>query len=66
MNDKNSFYLMRDESCIGGLNDLIKYINDIRPTNEMTMIEIGSYIGESTKIFCEHFKEVIPTLIITI
>lgn len=39
-----------------GLIDMIKYLGN---TNEMTMIEIGAYIGESTTIFAENFKNVI-------
>lgn len=39
-----------------GLIDMIKYLNN---TKEMTMIEIGAYIGESTTIFAENFKKVI-------
>ena len=42
-----------------GLIDMINWINTIRPTSEMRIIEIGSYVGESTMIFAEHFREVI-------
>lgn len=42
-----------------GIIDMIEWINGYRPTNEMRMIEIGSYIGESTTIFAKHFKEVV-------
>ena len=38
---------------------MIDWLNTIRPTSEMLMIEIGSYVGESTLMFAEHFKEVI-------
>lgn len=43
-----------------GLLDLIKYINDHSPipTSKMDMVEIGCYVGDSTKIFAEHFKSV--------
>lgn len=44
-----------------GLQDMINYINhhsNIR-TKEMTMIEIGSYVGDSTKIFADNFGNVI-------
>ena len=39
-----------------GLLDMIAYLGN---TKEMTMIEIGAYIGESTTIFAENFKSVI-------
>jgi predicted O-methyltransferase YrrM len=38
---------------------LIDMINQLGDTKEMTMIEIGAYIGESTSIFAENFKKVI-------
>ena len=38
---------------------MIDWLNTIRPTSEMRMIEIGSYVGESTLMFANHFKEVI-------
>lgn len=48
--------IMRDQTSSEGLRDLIKELGN---TKEMRMIEIGSFIGESTIIFAEHFKEVI-------
>lgn len=39
-----------------GLIDMINYLGN---TKEMTMIEIGAYIGESTVMFAENFKRVI-------
>jgi len=48
--------IMRDNTSSEGLRELIKELGD---TKEMRMIEIGSFIGESTIIFAEHFKEVI-------
>ena len=50
---------MRDFIYTEGLNDLINYINQYQSTSDMTMIEIGSYAGESTEIFANNFKEVI-------
>jgi predicted O-methyltransferase YrrM len=55
----NKFYTMRTPDEVEGLEDMIRWINEIRPTSEMRMIEIGSYIGESTMIFAKHFKEVV-------
>lgn len=58
-NAKNIFFPMREEpNSKDGLASLIKHIKEHRDTKEMTMIEIGSYIGESTMVFCENFKEV--------
>ncbi len=44
-----------------GLEDLINYINlnSEISTKEMNMLEVGSYVGDSTKIFCKSFKKVI-------
>jgi predicted O-methyltransferase YrrM len=38
---------------------LLDMIHSIGNTKEMTMIEIGSYIGESTIMFAENFKKVL-------
>jgi predicted O-methyltransferase YrrM len=56
---KNEFYIMRAPFYADGLIDMINWINTIRPTSEMRIIEIGSYVGESTVIFADRFKEVI-------
>jgi predicted O-methyltransferase YrrM len=56
---KDEFYIMRAPFYAEGLVDMINFINTIRPTSEMRIIEIGSYVGESTMIFAEHFKEVV-------
>jgi hypothetical protein len=50
---------MRPEWAETGLRSMIDYINEFSPTKEMRLIEIGSYAGESTRIFCENFKEVL-------
>ena len=50
---------MRNSHYAQGLLHLIDAINSLRPTKEMTMIEIGSYAGESTEIFAQHFQYVI-------
>ncbi len=47
---------MRDQHSSEGLLDLIKELGDV---SNKTMIEIGSFIGESTIIFAKHFKDVI-------
>lgn len=48
--------IMRDQHSAEGLVDMIKELGN---TTDQTMIEIGSFIGESTIIFAGHFKEVI-------
>ena len=48
--------IMRDQHSSEGLLDMIKELGE---TKDKTMIEIGSFIGESTVIFAEHFKKVI-------
>ena len=47
---------MRDHQQTQGLLDMIKELGDV---SNKTMIEIGSFIGESTVIFARHFKHVI-------
>ena len=56
---KDEFYIMRTPEQREGLQNMIDYLNTIRPTSEMRMIEIGSYVGESTLMFANNFKEVI-------
>ncbi len=56
---KDEFYIMREPFAAEGLVNMIDWINNIRPTSEMRMIEIGSYVGESTLIFADRFKEVV-------
>lgn len=56
----NSFFVMRPvEESYKGLVDMIEYMNKSGRFNPETMIEIGSYVGESTTIFANHFKKVI-------
>jgi len=52
----SNFLPMRGGISTDGLLDMISYLGD---TSHMTMIEIGSYIGESTILFAEKFKNVI-------
>jgi predicted O-methyltransferase YrrM len=47
--------IMRDQHSSEGLLDMIK---DLGETKDKTMIEIGSFIGESTIIFARNFKHV--------
>jgi predicted O-methyltransferase YrrM len=47
---------MRDAISTEGLLDLIKELGD---NSEKTMIEIGSFVGESTVLFAQSFKKVI-------
>ena len=56
---RDDFYIMRAPFYAEGLIDMINWINTIRPTKEMRIIEIGSYVGESTMIFADRFKEVV-------
>jgi hypothetical protein len=44
---------------LNGLRDMVKYINSKRPTKELTILEIGSWVGVSTEIFANNFKHVI-------
>jgi cephalosporin hydroxylase len=56
---KDKLYKMRNKQSVNGLTDLIGYINDHVDTKTLTMVEVGSYAGESTEIFAKHFKKVI-------
>jgi len=56
INKNQNQSIMRDQTGTIGLNNLIKELGDV---SDKTMIEIGSFIGESTVIFAEHFKHVI-------
>ena len=47
---------MRDQTNREGLLDLIKELGD---NSNKNMIEIGSFVGESTILFAQSFKEVI-------
>lgn len=51
--------MRKEPIMMKGLYDLIEYINGFSPTSEMKMVEIGSYLGESTLVFASKFKEVI-------
>lgn len=52
-------YKMRSEVYMDGLLDLINHIQSYQDTKELSMIEIGSYVGESTELFSKYFKNVI-------
>jgi predicted O-methyltransferase YrrM len=41
------------------MEGLLSMVNDLGNTKEMTMIEIGSYMGDSTIVFAQKFKKVI-------
>ena len=56
---KDKFYEMRFPEHKEGLQQMIEWVNNVTPTSEMRMIEIGSYVGESTLIFSKNFKEVV-------
>lgn len=57
---KNVFFPMREEpNAKDGLASLIEFIKEHKNTKEMKMIEIGSYVGESTMMFCDNFMEVV-------
>jgi len=47
---------MRDQVQTEGLMDLIKELGD---NSNKTMVEIGSFVGESTVLFAQSFKQVI-------
>lgn len=59
-NKNSNFLYMRNAQFLqNGLNNLIDYVNSFQNTKELNMIEIGSYLGESTIMFAEHFNSVV-------
>lgn len=52
----SNFYNMRGGEQTDGL---LSMINDLGDTQDKTMVEIGSYMGDSTIIFAQKFKKVI-------
>ena len=52
----SNFYNMRGGEQTDGL---LRMINDLGDTKNMNMIEIGSYMGDSTIMFAQNFKNVI-------
>jgi predicted O-methyltransferase YrrM len=59
MSNKDKLHAMRFDQYVTGLEDLIEYVNTFSNTQNMVMVEIGSYVGESTEIFANNFKTVI-------
>ena len=57
--EKQKFYEMRSSVQREGLEDMISWINNNTPTKDLVLLEIGSYVGESTVMFAENFKQVI-------
>lgn len=58
MNTNKEIITMRRDSSLIGLNDFISHINCLIPTKKLTLVEIGSYQGESTEQFAKKFKTV--------
>ena len=54
-----TFYQMRNEYLNEGLVSLIEYVTADKDAKDLTMIEIGSYTGESTQVFAKYFGKVI-------
>lgn len=54
-----NFYQMRTEYLNEGLVSLIEYISNGKDPKTLSMIEIGSYIGESTSVFASYFGKVV-------
>lgn len=57
--ERQKFYEMRSSVQREGLEDMISWINNITSTKDLVLLEIGSYVGESTVMFAENFKQVI-------
>lgn len=49
---------MRVGKNLQGLKDFVEYIKQFYNTKELTLLEIGSFKGESSEIFAENFKKV--------
>lgn len=59
MNSKPKLLRLRQGHFGLGLQEFIAYINNISPTKDMTLLEIGAYVGASTSMFCDAFKSVV-------
>lgn len=55
----DELYPMRRNHYSKGLEDLIEYVKQHGDTKKMSMIEIGSYAGESTQMFAKEFESVV-------
>lgn len=53
--------IRKSKHAITGLVEMVEYIknNSDIAVSDMTMAEIGSYVGDATKVFAEHFGKVI-------
>lgn len=49
---------MRVGGNLEGLKDFVKHIQKFGDTKEMTLLEIGSFKGESSEIFAQNFKRI--------
>lgn len=51
--------IMRTPQSIQGLDDMIQWIekSGFNP-GKMKLVEIGVFLGDSTEVFCKHFKKV--------
>ncbi len=49
---------MRSTKTIRGLYDLCEYLGDFISLRESTMVELGSYKGDSTEVWAKYFKTV--------
>ena len=51
--------IMRLPGSLEGLNNLCKWIGEnYKETAKCKVLEIGTYEGDSTRIFCKYFKQV--------
>tara|TARA_Y100000310_G_scaffold246331_1_gene251573 strand:- start:208 stop:942 length:735 start_codon:yes stop_codon:yes gene_type:complete len=53
------FHSQRDEYQTRGLYEMMAYLNYYFDTSKGTMVELGSYAGQSTCIFSQYFRKVI-------
>lgn len=54
----NRISIRRAKNAIEGLKDLCNYVHSRSNIKEMTMVEIGSFAGNSTEIFAQKFHKV--------
>lgn len=46
-------------SSMRGLEQMIRYIKKFNNTKDLSILEIGSWVGVSTELFAKHFNEVV-------
>jgi len=55
-NIMNRISIRKAKNAISGLEDLCDYISRVKPIEKVTMVEIGSFAGNSSEVFAKRVK----------